>query len=259
MSLNGVLAVAGIPVFVLALFIYNKDKEKEPWSLLFKLLGGGILAALAVLVITIVLGIFIPSFNLNTENLSEYSNLEVLFHAFIAVALVEESCKYYFLYKFSFDHAEFDTLFDMVIYGAFVSLGFAFFEDILYILSSGYSIGALRAITAIPMHACTGIFMGIYLGDAALASRRSATEPKKYKVFAILVPTLLHGLYDYAAFTNHPVVFVLSFIIIVTVAIVLLNRRSKNDVVVKYKRNECPDCHTKIVGKYCIQCGKKLY
>ena len=98
-----------------------------------------------------------------------------------------------------------------------------------------------------------------FLGDAALASRRSATEPKKYKVFAILVPTLLHGLYDYAAFTNHPVVFVLSFIIIVTVAIVLLNRRSKNDVVVKYRRNECPDCHTKIVGKYCIQCGKKLY
>ena len=253
------LFTAGIPVFALAVYIYNKDKEKEPMSLLFKLLLGGVLASLATVIITWILGAFIPVFKIDTANLAQYTNLEVLIHVFVCVALLEETCKYFFLYKYSFDHAEFDTIFDMVIYAAFVSLGFAFFEDIFYIIGYGVETGIYRAFTAIPMHACTGIFMGLYLGDAALDMRTSMSKSKKDKVFAILIPTLLHGLYDYAAFTGHTVVFILSFILIVTIAVILLNKRSKNDVLIKYRNNECPDCHAKIRGKYCINCGKKLY
>ncbi len=257
--LNSSIVVAAIPVIILAFYIYKKDKEKEPFYLLAKLLFGGVLACIATLIISKILGIFIPVFNININDLAEHTNLEIIIHIFVCVALIEEGCKYYFLYKYSFDHAEFDTTFDMVIYAAFVSLGFAFFEDIFYILGYGIETGIYRAFTAIPLHSCTGIFMGIYLGQAALDLRTSITNSKKNKIYAVLVPTLLHGIYDYAAFTGHNVIFTLTFIVIVIVSIIFLNKKSKNDVMIKYLHNECPACHTKIRGKYCINCGKKLY
>ena len=88
-----VVLLCGLPVIVLGLYIYLKDREREPMDLLIKLLGKGILACLLVLLVSGILGIFFPIFGADYTTLD---NKKLMIYAFICVALVEESCKYFF-------------------------------------------------------------------------------------------------------------------------------------------------------------------
>ena len=56
----------------------------------------------------------------------------------------------------------------MIVYASFVALGFACFENILYVSDSGIVTGLIRAVTAVPGHVCDGILMGSYLALAKL-------------------------------------------------------------------------------------------
>ena len=63
------------------------------------------------------------------------------------------------------------------------------------------STALVRAVTAIPGHACFGVFMGVFYGMArrCAADSESSSEVTKYNVLSLLVPMLLHGAYDYIA------------------------------------------------------------
>ena len=248
--------LCALPIIVLGLYIYLKDKEREPMSLLIHLLWKGMLSCLLVLLISLILGIFFPLF---LEDYTTLKGADLMIYAFICVALVEESCKYFFVYKETFDHKEFDTTFDMAVYACFVSLGFAFFENIVYLFRYGIDGQFVRFFTAVPMHLCTGIFMGIYLGEAALAQRKNIKDARINKMFALLIPILLHGFYDYTVMAGYEIIWIISFIIIVALSIILVNVKRNHDVRLKYPNNQCPNCHERIVGTYCIKCGKKLF
>ncbi len=252
-----ILLVCALPVIVLGLYIYLKDRDREPMSLLFKLIWKGILACLMVLILSGVFAIFIPLF---TKDTSTMTNKEMIIYAFLCVALIEEACKYYFVYRETYDHKEFDTTFDMAVYASFVSLGFAFFENIEYLIRFGTSGDFFaRYFTAVPLHLCTGIFMGIYLGDAALAQRKNIKDARTNKFFALIIPIMLHGFYDYTIIAGLNAVWIISFIMIVILSIVIVNVKRNHDVRIKYPNNRCPNCNERIVGVYCIKCGKKLF
>ena len=80
--------------------------------------------------------------------------IQLLFYVFVVIALVEEASKWFFVYKISYNHNEFDSLYDMIVYASFVALGFACFENILYVYSSGIVTGFVRAVSAVPGHVC---------------------------------------------------------------------------------------------------------
>ena len=48
------------------------------------------------------------------------------------------------------------------VYAVFVSLGFALWENISYVLHFGFQTAIVRSLTAIPGHACFGVFMGAF-------------------------------------------------------------------------------------------------
>lgn len=250
------LLICGFPVIILGLYIYLKDREREPISLLAQLLFKGILSCLLVILISSILRIFIPLLSMETADMT---NKQLIIYAFLFVALIEESCKYFFVYKTTFDHKEFDSTFDMAVYASFVSLGFAFFENIEYLIEYGVTNQFLRYFTAVPMHLCTGIFMGIYLGEAALAQRKNVREAKADKFFALLIPIMLHGFYDYTIMAGFNAVWIVSFICIIILSIIIVNVKRNHDMKIKYPNNQCPHCHERIVGIYCIKCGKKLF
>jgi RsiW-degrading membrane proteinase PrsW (M82 family) len=56
----------------------------------------------------------------------------------------------------------------MIVYASFVALGFACFENLLYVSDTGVFTGVVRAFTAIPGHVCDGVLMGSYLALAKL-------------------------------------------------------------------------------------------
>ena len=201
-----ILSIA--PIVIFGRMIYKRDFDKEPTSILVKLFLCGIGSTILTVIITKMLTSAIEFFGYDYKALNV---IELIPYVFIGVALIEEFSKWIFVYKLEYNDNEFNHLYDGIVYAAFVSLGFACFENILYVLSAstttsataGISTAILRAILAIPGHLCDGIMMGYYLSMAKLAMCNNHRElSKKNLILSLLIPTLAHGIYDYLIFAS---------------------------------------------------------
>lgn len=173
------------PVFIIALYIYFRDKyEKEPLLLLAKALMAGMLAVIPIIFIERLLMGLMPAMGKIGE---------AAYQAFVVAGGTEEVFKYLALYLLIWKSPSFNEQFDGIVYAVFVSLGFAAVENVMYVMSSGLETAALRAITAVPAHAIFGITMGYFFGIA----RRYEELRKVYLRRALWVPILLHGIYDF--------------------------------------------------------------
>ena len=124
------LALAILPVLIIGTYVNRKDRNKEPASILVKLFIYGILSCFIVLFISDILSSIFPMLSSKVE---KTSLVEMLIYAFIGVALVEEGSKLLMVYNIGYKNKEFDEIYDIIIYSVFVALGFAAFENILYV------------------------------------------------------------------------------------------------------------------------------
>ena len=126
---------------------------------------------------------------------------------------------------------DFDCQYDGVVYAVFVSLGFALWENISYVLHFGFSTALVRAVTAIPGHSCFGVFMGVFYGiSKRYANAGLDQQAKRFRILAVLLPTLLHGAYDYIASTpTGNGYFIIFILILFAVSYALVSRASKTD------------------------------
>ena len=88
------------------------------------------------------------------------------YHAPFQVAIPEELFTLLVLRAYCARHREFTSPKDGVVYGAVASLGLATFGNVFYIVTDGFAVAAIRAITAVPGHAFMGAIMGDYVGRA---------------------------------------------------------------------------------------------
>ena len=180
--------------------IYKRDFDKEPTSLLVKLFFCGVGSTFLTLIITFILAKFVPFFGYDSKTLNV---IELIPYVFLGVALIEEFSKWIFVYLLEYNDNEFNHLYDGIVYAAFVSLGFACFENILYVMQSGVMTAIVRAFLAIPGHLCDGIMMGYYLSMAKLAMNNGNKQlSKKNLILSLLIPMIAHGLYDYLIFAS---------------------------------------------------------
>lgn len=189
------IAAAVIPAIILLIKVEKADRlEKESPRLLGSLVLYGIISttiagALEQVGIAILDALF-----------AEPSVLYNVLLYFGIVAFAEEGSKYVLLKRRTWRNPEFNCTFDGVVYSVFVSLGFALWENIGYVARFGLSVALIRAVTAVPGHACFGVFMGTWYG---MAKRCEGTGDlagaKRMRVTALLVPAALHGLYDFIA------------------------------------------------------------
>ena len=189
------IAAAVIPAIVLMVKVYNADRlEAEPPGLLWALLRSGVLAALLALVEERVLCALLKT----VIDPATPAYRILLF--FVVVAVSEESSKYLMLHRTAWRTPEFNCQYDGVIYAVFVSLGFAVWENISYVLHYGFGTALVRAVTAIPGHACFGVFMGVFYGLAKkYENSGEADKATSYRILSIFIPVTLHGAYDYIA------------------------------------------------------------
>jgi RsiW-degrading membrane proteinase PrsW (M82 family) len=191
-----ILTVAAVvPAAYLLYRVYRADKlEKEPIGLLASI---------------VLLGIVATTLAAITEQIGDAFLLELFPNGgvvydfllyFVVVALSEEGFKYLLLKLRTWNSPHFNCQFDGVVYAVFVSLGFALWENIAYVLEYGFGTAVARAITAVPGHACFGVFMGVYYGIAKrmdLAGEKDGSRAARRK--ALWIPVLLHGVYDFIA------------------------------------------------------------
>ena len=272
------LGISILPSIVLGLYIYKNDKvEKEPKSLLIKLFLGGIVSVILTLILTSLFTRIFPILDYeNSTNL-----LSLFISIFIGIALIEEVSKYIMLKKISWKSNDFRYIYDGIVYAVFVSLGFATIENILYVLNGGISVGIMRAILSVPAHAFFGIMMGLYYGMAKKATfLNNNNEETKNKKLAILIPTILHGIFDFCLFAEIDilVLFYLVFVIFLYINSFRIVKKmslnndyfveqnntifnSSNSIInvnLKNENNICNNCGCIANGNYCENCGTKI-
>lgn len=222
------IAAAVIPAVFLLVHVYRADKlEKEPAPLLISLVLYGIAATFIALLLerfgSWLLGRYFP------ENSTPYN---VLMY-FGVVAFSEEGAKYFLLKRRTWNSAAFNCQFDGVVYAVFVSLGFALWENISYVLMYGLSTALVRAVTAVPGHACFGVFMGVYYGRAKRYDNDGDfVNAKRCRTMAVLMPALLHGAYDFIATMEDPNcewVFLVFVLALFAVSLKLVRVGSRSD------------------------------
>ena len=190
---NNLLFISLAPILIIAFYIYSRDKyEKEPVSYLLKALLAGAIIVLPVVLIEKLLSA--PAGNL--EGLSNAA-----WTAFLVAGLTEEGMKFLAFLLFFWKSSHFNERFDGIVYAVYISLGFAGIENILYVFSGGYSVGIVRALTAVPAHALFGVVMGYYFGLAKFNAKYRGI----YLALAFFLPFVFHGLYVFLLMANSPV------------------------------------------------------
>lgn len=222
------IAAAIIPAIVLLIKVYQADRvEKEPPALLLSLVLYGIVAT-GLAMVAEMLGNALVGLVL-----AEGTILYNAVFYFAVVAISEEGFKYLLLKRRTWRSPAFNYQFDGVVYAVFVSLGFALWENISYVATYGFQVALLRAVTAIPGHACFGVFMGAWYGTAKKYEKLgNAEKSKRYRRLAVWMPVILHGSYDFIASLESAVctwVFVAFVIVLFTVAWRMVKRLSAHD------------------------------
>ena len=200
--MNYYLSLAAlVPAVILFVRIYQLDRiEKEPRRLLGILLLSGALLALPAA------GIQLLASRTLGSALNRRSAAYLLLDNFLVVAVSEEVCKIVPVRFAAWKHPAFDYRFDAVVYCVFSALGFAALENILYVAEYGFAGAVSRALLSVPGHCFFAVYMGIYLGQAKMAERAMQRyyielpdeTPGQYLRASLLVPTLLHGFWDFS-------------------------------------------------------------
>jgi len=180
------LLIALAPVLAIALFVYEKDHEKEPTKLLISAFFLGMLGIVPALALEYVL--LIQGFNPFSESLG-WSFVSVA----IGIALVEELSKYFGVRLWIYRKADFNEPYDGIVYCVMAALGFAAVENVLYVFEGGMAVGYMRAFTAVPAHAIMGVFIGYYLGIQKFDGKRGS------EFIGLAAAVTFHTLYDFFA------------------------------------------------------------
>ena len=222
------ISAAIIPAVFLMVKVYRTDKlEPESTKLLFGLVIAGVASAFLALIEEVVL-----EFVLNMV-LAEGTLLYEIILYYIVVALSEESSKYLLMKRKTWKNPEFDCRFDGIVYAAFTSLGFALWENISYVMSYGMSTALIRAVTAVPGHACFGIFMGVFYSIAKEYDvKGDKAKSSVFRKLALIIPMLIHGTYDFIVSMNSDYATIFFFVFVILLFIVsnrLINKMAKED------------------------------
>lgn len=179
-----------LPSYIIGRYIYKKDTEKKPKKLIAKIIG-------ATIVFTIIAAILESLFK--TVWSTSQTFIQYLIEYMIGVALIEEICKFLPAYFIGIKNKTINHKYDIIVYTVFSAIGFATFENILYVFtSSGINTALYRMIFAIPAHAVYGMLMGYFLGNAYQEKQNGNQKAyRTNKIYSLLIPTIFHGIYDF--------------------------------------------------------------
>jgi len=190
-----VLIIAALlPAILLWLYIWKKDNQKEPTSYLMKAALWGV--AICIPVAIVETGIETLLFGVDGK---PTSLLGTTMYAFFVAALPEETFKLLVLWMVLRKNPYFDEHFDGIVYAVCVGLGFAAYENIVYVCSGDdwLSTAIVRAFLAVPGHYAFAVLMGYYYSVYHFVD-----HSPKVAAYILLVPVLAHGVYDSIAMSG---------------------------------------------------------
>lgn len=214
-----IILLSLIPAILWILFFYYQDKyEKEPFKMILFTFGGGCLSVIPAIIIELVLQGQID-YNI------PFSPYRILI-TMLMVGLTEELCKYMAVKKIAYNSSEFNEPMDGIVYSVTAAMGFAFVENIGYMiranmatgLVSAYTLGLMRALFSMFGHASFAVIMGSYLGRAKFDKAHEGSLIVKGLVLASLV----HALYNFTL-SIHKGIGAMGFVALIAFVVVWRN------------------------------------
>jgi len=208
-----ILFAALLPATLLWTYIWRKDQKKEPVSWLAKATIYGIIICFPVAIVEMLIGtlLFYPDGNPTTV-------LGTTANAFLVAAIPEEFFKLLALWLVLRKNPYFDEHFDGIVYAVCVGLGFAAFENVLYLfdnIENWMSVAFVRSLMAVPGHYAFAILMGYYYSKYHFVD-----HSRKTAALIIVAPVLAHGLYDALLMTSMVNVVLGGICFIITIVLV---------------------------------------
>ena len=226
-----ILTVAVLPAILLWLYIWKKDTQKEPTSWLVK----AVLWGVAIIIPVAILESGIEAMLFGVEG-KPTSLLGTTTMAFVVAALPEETFKLFALWMVLRKNPYFDEHFDGIVYAVCVGLGFAAFENIMYVFSEEdwVSTAIVRALLAVPGHYAFAILMGYYYSVYHFVD-----HSPKVAACVLLVPILAHGAYDAIAMSGMINQYIggLSFFVL-TYFCIKMHKAAKTKVLALIEKDE---------------------
>ena len=213
------LFMASLPAFIFIILFALLDKKliRKKWFLLIGILLIGAIGSYICYRFEMHFGSYFKKVAVSTY-------LETLFYALFGVAIFEEGYKWlvslgaiYVDKKVKPRH--------ILIYTVFASIGFAWFENIVY-FAFKYGIRALfeRMFTAFPNHICNAIWMAYFL---ILFNKSKGKKKWLYLILSLVIPIIIHGVYNSFLYQGNPKLleYHAVYVIIMYIATALLAKK----------------------------------
>ena len=231
MNIIIILTAALLPATLLWIYIWKKDIQKEPTSWLVKAVLWGVTIIIPVAILES--GIETILFGVEGKPTTLFGTTTM---AFVVAALPEETFKLLALWMVLRRNPYFDEHFDGIVYAVCVGLGFAAFENIMYVFGEEdwFSTAIVRALLAVPGHYAFAILMGYYYSVYHFVD-----HSPKVAACVLLVPVLAHGTYDALAMSGivSPVIGGLCFFVLIYFC-VKMHKVAKTKVLALIKKDK---------------------
>ena len=190
-----ILLLAISPAIILIAYIYFIDKkQREPIPQILKGFLFGVVSAF----VAIIVALFLADTNFYTDT---YTNIiDAGRTALFGAALPEEAAKLFMLWLLVRKNKYFDEHIDGIVYAVAISMGFAAFENILYLVDNyeeWLSVGLSRAVLSVPGHYAFAVLMGYYYSKIHFGISNSVKD----KAMILLAPVIVHAIFDWILFT----------------------------------------------------------
>jgi RsiW-degrading membrane proteinase PrsW (M82 family) len=196
-SLPTVIGIAAVaPALLVLWLVIAADERPGPPGLVWTsfLLGA---ASISLLGLARALFAAIP-------RLSDNPTMALVLHAVFGIAAPEEIVKILVIVAVSTQRARTADPMDTVVYGAAAGLGFAAYENLVYLLQypeMWRTLAVLRSVLTVPFHGALGIIAGAYIaiarsGRALGAHRRDGLAFIRTPALIVLAPVTLHACFD---------------------------------------------------------------
>jgi RsiW-degrading membrane proteinase PrsW (M82 family) len=176
---------AVVPALFCLWYLCSRDANPEPARVVIKTFLLGALVTIPIIPVAYALEA------LGKDAMGMWPR--ALVGGFLGASIPEELFKFLVIRLWVWRQKEFDEPMDGIVYSAAASLGFAALENVLYVEQGGFGVATLRALTAVPGHALSGVIMGYFAGRAKFAPE---ADRNGLLLKGLLAAAALHGTYD---------------------------------------------------------------
>src|SRR5688500_8036681 len=182
--MNYLIAFFSVLIYSALIYYFIRSRSVVSVMALLNCVFFGILSAIISLGLEYLWSYFLNGFIRSHESL-------IFVESFIGVSLIEESSKWLWLVFVISRWYSFRLYTDGILYACGIAAGFNLVEGAIYASIELTPVNMIiRSFTAVPVHFLFAIVMGFLFS-------RFKIEGERFFWFSVLIPIVLHGLYDF--------------------------------------------------------------